>query len=174
MTEITILTINTQKMGTNSPSLTDMITLLDQHTPGVLLLTETPPIPHQGALNQVLRNRGYKTHYHTVHTPSPKDKLPEARLPTHTTHNGGGCWIAYNKQAPWATTVRNLTLPGSCPKATTCAIEFTMHSGAKATIVACYLPQNEEAHSQTCKTLARLTTTLPHHTIIIGGDFQGN
>ena len=100
-------------------------------------------------------------------------RLPKARLPTHTTHNGGGCWIVYNKHVPWATTVRSLTLPGTCPKTTTCAIELTLHYGAKAAIVACYLPQTEEAHSQTCKPLSRLTNTLPHHTIILGGDFQG-
>ncbi len=78
-----------KKMGTNSPSLTDLVTLLDRHAPDVLLLTETPPLPHQGALTQVLRNIGYKTHYHPVNAPSPKDTLPEARLPTHTTHGGG-------------------------------------------------------------------------------------
>ena len=88
MTEISILTLNTQNMGTNSPSLTDMVTLLDRHTPDVLLLTETPPLPHQGALTQVLRNRGYKTHYHPANAPSPTGTLPEARLPTHTTHGG--------------------------------------------------------------------------------------
>ncbi len=77
-------------MGTNSPSLTDMVTLLDRHTPDVLLLTETPTLPLQGALTQVLCNRGYKTHYHPVNAPSPMDTLPEARLPTHTTHGGGG------------------------------------------------------------------------------------
>jgi hypothetical protein len=68
-----------------------MVTLLDRHTPDVLLLTETPLHPHQGALTQVLRSRGYKTHSHRVNIPSPKGTLLEARLPTHTTHNGGGC-----------------------------------------------------------------------------------
>ena len=106
-----------------------------------------------------------------MHTPSLKETLPEARLPTHTTHSGGECWIAYNKHVPWATTVRNLTLPGTCPKATTCAIELILHSGIKATIVACYLPQTEEAHSQTCKALSHLTYTLPNYTIILEGDF---
>ncbi len=127
MTELTFLTLKTRKMGCNSPSLTDVVALLDRHTPDVLLLAETPSLPHQGALTQVLRKKGYKTHYHPVHTPSPKDTLPEARLPNHTTHGGGGCWIAHNKHASWATTVRNLMLPGTCPKATTCAIEFTLH-----------------------------------------------
>jgi len=32
--------------------------LLDRHTPDVLLLMEIPSLPHQGALAQVLRNRG--------------------------------------------------------------------------------------------------------------------
>ena len=122
MTEKTILTLNTQKMEKNSPSLTYIVTLLDQHTPDVLLLTETPSLHRQEALTHVLCNKGYKTHYHPVNALSPKDTLPEARLPTHSTHSGGGCWIAYNKHAPWASTVRNLTLPGTCPMATTCAI----------------------------------------------------
>jgi len=90
MTEIPILTLNIQKMETNSPSLTDMVTLLDRHTPDILLLTGTPFLPHQGALTQVLRNIGYKTQYHPVNTTSPTGTLPEARLPTHTTHGGKG------------------------------------------------------------------------------------
>ena len=97
MTEITILTLNTQKMGPNSPSLTNIVTLLDRHTPDVLLLTETPPLSHQGALTQILRNRGYKTQYHLANAPPPTGTIPEARLPTHTTHGGGGCWIAHKK-----------------------------------------------------------------------------
>ena len=144
-----------------------MVTLLDLHTPEVLLLTEIPLHPHQGALTQVLRSRGYKTHYHQMNTPSHKVTLPEARLPIHTTHNGGGCWISYNKQTPWVTTVRNLTLPGTCPKVTTCAIELTLHTMTNAVIIVCYLPQTLEDHPQTCKALSRLTNTLPHHTIIL-------
>ena len=46
-TEITLLTLNTQKAGTNSPSLTDLVTILDLRTPDILLLTETPIHPHQ-------------------------------------------------------------------------------------------------------------------------------
>ena len=67
-----------------------MVTLLDLRTPDILLLTETPMHPHQGALARVLNHRGYKTHYHAVNAPSPPGTFPEARLPTHTTHNGGG------------------------------------------------------------------------------------
>jgi len=89
-TEITIITLNTQKVGNNSPYVSDTVTLLDLHTPDVLLLTKTPLHPHQGAPSQVLRDRGYKTHYHPMNTPSPKGTLPEARLPTHTTYNGCG------------------------------------------------------------------------------------
>ena len=118
-------------MGHQSPSLTDMVTLLDVHTPYILLLTETPMHPHKGALARVLNHRGYKTHYNAINAPSPPGTLPEARLPTHTTHNGGGSWIAYKKNAPWASTVRKLPLPDTCKKATTCAIELTLHLGEK-------------------------------------------
>jgi len=95
-------------------------------------------------------------------------------MPTHNTHNGGGCWIAYNKYTPWATAVRNLTFSGTCPKVNTCAIELTLHYEAKSTIIACCLTQSLEDHSHACKTLSRLTNTLTHHTNILGGDFQGN
>jgi hypothetical protein len=114
--------LNTQKAGRKSPSLPDMVTLIDIHTPDVHLLTETHMQPHQGSLTQILRNIGYKTHYHPLNIPSPKGTLPEARLPFYTTHKFGGCWIAYKKQAPWAATVRHLPLPGTCPKATTFAM----------------------------------------------------
>jgi len=59
-TEISILTLNTHNAGYNSPSLTDMVTLLDLHTPDILLPTETPMHLHQGALTQFLHNRGCK------------------------------------------------------------------------------------------------------------------
>jgi hypothetical protein len=140
-TDIFILTLNTQKAGYNSPSLTDLVVILDLHKPDILLLTETPMHSHHGALAQVLCNRDYKTHYNPLNSPSPPNTLPEARLPTHTTHNGGGFWIAFKKQAPWAATVRRLPLLESRPRATTCAIELTLHSGDKAAIIACYLPQ---------------------------------
>ncbi len=117
------------------------------------------------------RNRGYNTHYHQSHTPSPKGTLPKARLPAHCTHTGGGCWIAYKKTAPWATSIRPLPIPGPCPSPTTCAIELTLHSGAKAAIIACYLPQDAEAHTQTCKALSNLPLALPNHVLILGGDF---
>ncbi len=86
-------------MGHQSPSLTDMVTLLDLRTPNIFLLTETPMHPHQGALARVLNQRGYKIHYHAINAPSPPGILPEARLPTHITHNGGESWIAYKKNA---------------------------------------------------------------------------
>jgi hypothetical protein len=151
-----------------------MVTLLDIHTPDILLLTETPMHPHQGSLARVLNHRGYKTHYHAINAPSPPGTLPKARLPTHTTHNGGGSWIAYKKNAPWASTVRNLHLPDSCTKATTCAIELTLHSGEKAAIISCYLPQTPVEHSQQCKALAQLPNLLKHQVIILGGDLQGS
>ena len=57
--ELKFLTINVQKAGANSPSLVDIITMLDHHSPDFLLLTETPLPPHSRALRQALRNRGY-------------------------------------------------------------------------------------------------------------------
>jgi len=82
ITDISILTLNTQKIGYNSPSLTDLVTILDLHKPDILLLTETPMHTHHGALANVRCNREYKTHYNPVNSPSPPSTLPEARLPT--------------------------------------------------------------------------------------------
>jgi hypothetical protein len=96
-TDISILILNTQKAGYNTPSLTDLVTILDLHKPDILLLTETPMHPHHGALAHVLCNMGYKTHYNPGNAPSPPNTLPEARLPAHTTQNGEGCWIAFKK-----------------------------------------------------------------------------
>jgi len=58
--ELKFLTINVQKTGANNPSLVDIITMLDLHSPDFLLLTETPLPPQSGALRQALRNRGYR------------------------------------------------------------------------------------------------------------------
>ncbi len=109
-----------------------------------------------------------------MNSPFPANTLPEARMPPHITHNGGGCRIAYKNQALWATTFRNLPLPGTYPKATTCVIELILHSGDKVTIIACYLPQATDNHSRTCKALSHLTHTLPHQLLTMGGDFLAN
>jgi hypothetical protein len=60
--ELKFLTIDVQKAGTNSPSLTDIMTMVDQHSPDFLLLKEIPLAPHSGALREALRNRGYRIH----------------------------------------------------------------------------------------------------------------
>ncbi len=41
-TELKFLTIYVQKAGANNPSLADIITMIDQHSPDFFLLTETP------------------------------------------------------------------------------------------------------------------------------------
>jgi len=84
---------------------------MDLHTLDFLILAETPLLRNNGALTHVLRNKGYKIYYHPINAPSPPDTLPEARLPDHLTHPGGGCWIAYKKYTTWAAQVRTLRLP---------------------------------------------------------------
>ena len=123
---LSFLTINTQKTGFNSPSLTDLVSLVYTHSPDFLLLTETPMHPHSGALLHALCNREYKIHHHTVNAPFHPDGLPEARLPASLTHPGGGAWLAYKKHASWAPMVTLRTLPLSCPRATTCAVELAL------------------------------------------------
>jgi hypothetical protein len=58
------LTINAQKAGGNNPSLVDIVTMLDQHSPDFLFLAETPMHPHSGALIHALRNIDYIIHHH--------------------------------------------------------------------------------------------------------------
>ena len=53
-TNLTLLTINAQKAGANSPSLLDVVTMLDDHSPDILFLAETPLNTHIGALTHVL------------------------------------------------------------------------------------------------------------------------
>jgi hypothetical protein len=167
-TILTFLTINAQKAGANSPSRTDIVTLLDDHSPDILFFTETPLHTRNGAMLHVLRNRGYHIHYHRT------DTLPETRTPAHLTHAGGGSWLAYTKTAPWSSTVRPLTLPADCPRSTTCVVEITLLTGAKAAFIECYLPQPLEDHAQVCKALTNLPQALPHHVLIMGGDLQGD
>ena len=167
------LTINAKKAGANSPSLVDVITMLEQNSSDFLLLTETPLSPHRGALLQSLRNRGYGVHHHPSNAPFQPDGLPEARLSDHIIHPGGGCWLAYKKHTSWTTLVCPLTLPINCPRATTYVVELTLVYGTKAAIISCYLPQPVEAHSNTCAILAQLPHTLSHPLIILGGDLHG-
>jgi hypothetical protein len=64
--------------------------MLDQHSPDFLFLTETPMHPHSGALIHALRNHDYIIYYHMSNAPFQLDDHPEARLPDHMTHLGGG------------------------------------------------------------------------------------
>jgi hypothetical protein len=145
---------------------------MDLNTPDFLLLTETPPLPHSGALKHTLRNRGYNIHSHPVNAPTPPDTLPEARLPTHLTHSGGGYRIAYRKHTRWATHVRLLWPPIEYPLATTCVVEITLHSGEKAAIIANYLPQPKDELERARQALARIPRALPHHLLILEGDLH--
>ena len=71
ITELTFLTLNTQKTDTTSPLLTDVVTMIGLHTPNFLILTDTPMLPQHRALKQALSNRGYKIHFHQVNAPPP-------------------------------------------------------------------------------------------------------
>ncbi len=48
-TVISFLTINAQNAGANSPSLADIVTMLDDHSPDIIFLPETPLHTHNGA-----------------------------------------------------------------------------------------------------------------------------
>ncbi len=129
--------------------------------------------PHSGALLHVLRNREYGVHHHPSQAPFHPEGLSEARLPAHITQTGGGCWLAYKKHAPWTPLVSPLTLPQTCPRATTCAVELTLLDASKVTIISCYLPQTTKAHVVTCEALSQLIRTLPHSLILIWGVCKG-
>jgi hypothetical protein len=68
--------------------------------------------------------------------------------------------------------VTPLTLPQSCPRATTCAVELALRDGSKAAIISCYLPQTPEEHAATCAALTQLPGTLPHSLIIMEGGWS--
>ena len=140
-TSLTLLTINAHNAGANSPSLSDIVTMLYDHSPDINFLTETPPHTHSGALKHVLQNRDYCTHYHPSNAPSPPDLIPEARIPAHLTHTGSGSWLAYKKHASWSFMVQPLTLPADGPSTTPCAVGLTLLTSTKAAFIACYLPQ---------------------------------
>ena len=78
------------------------------------------------------------------------------------------------KRTPWSSMVRPLPLPANCPITTTCAVELTLQTGAKAAFISSYLPQPLEEHAKVCQALANLPKTLPHQILILGGDLQGN
>ena len=84
--ELRFLAINAQKAGANSPSLVDIIPMLDNHSPDFLLLTETPLHPHSGALLHALRNRGYKIHHHPTNAPFQPEGLLDGGPPPQSHH----------------------------------------------------------------------------------------
>ena len=86
--------------------------------------------PHSWPLIHALRNRDYIIYHHLSNSPFQPDGLPEARLPDHITHSGGGCWLAYKKHTSWTPLVSPLTLPQTSPSARTCAVELTLLNGS--------------------------------------------
>ena len=81
--------------------------------------------------------------------------------------------MAYKTQTPWSSMVQSLLLHLDFYRAATCAVEFTLLTGTKATVIACYLPQPMEEHARVYRTISRLLTSLSHHILVLGGDFQG-
>ena len=160
--------LNTQKTGPNSPSLVGIFSLIDSHTPGFLSLTESPLQSNNWTRAHILHHMGYTVHYHPTYAPSPSDTLPDARIPTKITHLGGGYWIAYKKHRSWSANVRPLLLTMDCPKPTTSAVELTLHTEARACVIASYLSQLVEDHARVCHALAHLFSSLPHHVLILG------
>jgi len=112
-------------------------------------------------------------HHTPANVPFQPEGLPEARLPEHIVHSGGGSWLAYKKHTSWAPLVSPLTLLHTCHSAKICSVELTLDNCTKATIISCYLSQTVEAHSLTCAALTQLPHTLPHSLIILGEYLQG-
>ena len=125
-----------------------------------MFMPETPSHPHSGALTHELRNRGYSLHYHPSNALSHPDVLVEARPLTHLTQSGGGCWLAYRRSSPWPSMVHPLILTSNSIRTTTCAVELTILTGAKAAITPCYLPQPGKG----ARPGLRGTSPTTHHT----------
>ena len=68
--------------------------------------------------------------------------------------------------------VQHLILLADRPMASTVVVELTLLTCAKATIIACYLPQPVEEHTRVYEALARLPTSFPRHLLILGEDLQ--
>ncbi len=129
-TDISILTLNTQKVGYNSPSLTDLVAILDLHKPDILMLTETPMHPHHGALTHVCTlQQGLRNSLQPGELPAPLKHAPISKAPNPNKSQWRGVLDSVQKQASWAATIHKLLLPESCLRATTCAIGLTLHSG---------------------------------------------
>jgi hypothetical protein len=84
--------------------------------------------------------------------------------------------MALKKHTRWSGNVRPLFLPLDCPMVTTCAVEImmelTLHTCAKAVVIAIYLPHLVEEHDRVCQAIARLSISLPHH-LVLDSDFRG-
>jgi hypothetical protein len=78
-----------EEKGDNNPSLADIVTMLDRHTPDFLLLTETPLHPHSEALTHTFRSRGCEMHCIPANAPPHTDTPLEARLLTKLIHTTG-------------------------------------------------------------------------------------
>ena len=122
--EITLLTLNTQKAGSNSPSLGGIITVIGLHSPDFFLLAEILANPHNIKLSHTLSNRGYELHYNHANAPSRIDILPKSCLHNSITHHDGGDGWHTAKKALWAPTLRALSLPRGCPASTLCTLEL--------------------------------------------------
>ena len=168
-----LATLNIQKTGKGSPSGTDIISLITAECPDILFLTETPFDKDCPPLCHILSNQGYYIHFRPTRSPNPPTDIPEeARIPAHGT--SGGCLLAFKKKQPWSHAISPVFLPREFPAETLCALEITLTKQRKCLIVCCYLPHNDGAHKEACHTIQSLQSQFPDHSIILGGDLQGD
>ena len=176
--QISVATLNLSKGGENGLSLLDLEQLINEKSPDILLLTETPYANKSKPLTNLLKRLQYKYSYDPTPPPTlDQTHLPkEARLPKAAiVHSTGGALCAYKKDKPWANFVTHVTTPDHDINSRVAAIKIQHPTGDPRIIAAVYIPHKRQELKRTIWAyLKSLPITENIQYVLIGGDFQEN
>ena len=169
----TLLALNICKGGRSSPSLGDLISLIELHRPDVVCLSETPFVEHSRALTTLLRKLGYLTVYRP--RPTPKDAI-KSRYPSNRTTlppgATGGVLCAVDSRGPYGHAFSPLTLPDTRFSSHVTGVLLTPLVGRPRLVVSVYLPHCQDLYQATLDFLSSLPALHPEADVTIAGDFQ--
>ena len=178
---LTAVTYNVCKAGRHSPVLADVQSIVDQHAPDFLFLTEAPYRPHSAALSSLLRRAGYVVTAHFPAPPAqPQDHLPEeARRPRPKggapQATGGGVVLAVRKMAQLAPWLRPYQPREPALRRHIVGTFINPPGGLPHLVICVYLPQRTSTLRAECVAhLQSLPSWYPEAQILIGGDMQAD
>ena len=169
---LTILSLNICKAGRSSPSLGDLMSLIDAHRPDIICLSETPYAALCKPLTNLLRKAGYQV----VFRPTPAPQAPiHSRYPSNRTSappSTGGVLCAVHGPGPYGHTHKPLRLLDKRLSPHITGVLISPLAGNPRLVLSVYMPHCMELYQLALAFLSKLPALYPTADITVAGDFQ--